>query len=549
MRNPQEFTAALEENNAWAFAGRPLDVSFLYAYWNEKGHLSNLTDLSEYMVARLLAEVSNKEKLDALSPERVRGAEYLAAAVILCRRQKFRVSDASGIAGENLLSPADVLPESWLPKECCAMMDCALFDAASHGAMSFHHRYHTEYLAAAWLTRLMSSNCGMEALEDLLFAKVDGQRVLRPALKPVAAWLITEGKEPWRLRLAEWILESCPEIHLLHGDPAALPLGYRRRILSSLIQRYQGRNRVMLNWDRAALARLANNELADDLSRYLLDGTIAEDLRADLLMVVREGKLHICVPAALAEDIERANQGVYSPGARDHSQEFRSRLLEELINRVEPEADEVLRKLLDEPILNDRKDWIRHLLDGRKYLRADDTAWQAGDIQVFAKQFCSEPRSDYHLFRLVGRLLRDIKNHVEYSESAAGRLSVRIGDPEKNFRGYLYGELSELSLDWFKVVQEREVDLGQRPDLSVERAGLNSLPIEVKLANSWSVDELLAGLENQLVGQYLRPANVRYGICVLGNTKPARRWKLSRAEISFAELVVHIQEHAAALQA
>lgn len=301
VRNPKEFIAALEANNAWAFAGRPLDVSLLYAYWNEKGHLSNLTDLTEFMVSRQLAEVPGKKKLDVLSSAQAReGAEYLAAAVILCRRQKFRVSDASGIAGESLLSPDDVLPETWLPKECRAMMDRALFDAASHGAMSFHHRYHTEYLAAAWLTRLMSNNCGAEALEGMLFAKVDGQRVLRPALKPVAAWLITDGVEPWRLRLAEWVLESSPEIHLLHGDPAALPLDYRRRILSSLIQRYQGRSRVMLDWDRAALARLANTELADDLNRYLLDGTIAEDLRADLLMVVREGRLFACVPAALS---------------------------------------------------------------------------------------------------------------------------------------------------------------------------------------------------------------------------------------------------------
>ena len=59
---------------------------------------------------------------------------------------------------------------------------------------------------------------------DRLVSEDDGQRVLRPALKPVAAWLITEGIEPWRLRLAKWILESSPEIHLLHGDPAALPL-------------------------------------------------------------------------------------------------------------------------------------------------------------------------------------------------------------------------------------------------------------------------------------------------------------------------------------
>lgn len=1189
MQNPQEFIAALEQNNAWAFASRPFDVELLYAYWNEKWHLGNLTDLSEYMISKLLAEVPSREKEDALTPAQAReGAEYLAAAVIFCRRLKFRVSDASDVAGENMLSPADSLPETWKSQERYALMDRALFDAASHGAMSFHHRYHTEYLAAAWIARLMNSNCGVEALDDMLFATVNEQRVIRPSLKPVAVWLITEGAEPWRARLAEWILESCPEIHLVHGDPAALPLEYRRRVLSKLVERYQGRNRVHLSLDHPALARFANAGLANEINRYLLDKTIAEDLRADILMVVCASReLHACIPSALeifadpatsdnlrsyvatvirdvgdanhrkqlaqlwqalpeisntllarlcealfpqavgaegllallrrsgavrfhsidlpyyletllrqelntssaqellggilklletqpflaeqglsqkfywvsslipvclqrllaeqhlsseahdlaisaifvleqierhgdsyslssnrndepsiqqllsahgrlrrklfwervakyrqkngkeppphvlggygtvvelalediewlladagrdlpiadrslaleiaadklwsdrqslfasvwkllrcakgnselvtlcrqytwsrlrapfmgvwyrhfchkllerywwnnrlhrirdfrqkihdrwwlwfhlgdlrkglypstlsyfarlagkdsssqyggsdwnkatqewgkaisnaakqgcvvswrqfsppllhekqernsvdhrmfvglsglqtlwregkldfsalsadeveflvryacnelngfpewfssllvarpgdaartlekavegewnypaemehvhdvvaklvwtpapaemvaqvvmsrlslgdplnhqmleyalavvirsggnipdglldiararvvaytteqpqwfswmkiwlqldavpaldylefvlvesagkaddlvvslcatlsgrhdeqrqisipsylkpkallrliplvhrhvrgSDDIDRANGRAYSPGPRDHAQRFRSRLLEILGGSKEPEADDALRSLLDDSALSDSRDWILHLLDGRKYLLADDAPWEPRDVQVFAKKYRSEPRSDYQLFRLVVRLLRDIKNHVEYPENAANRLSVRKGDKEEIFRGGLLGKLSEQSLDWFNVVQEKEVDLKQRPDLSIERAGLNSLPIEVKLANSWTVKELLVGLENQLVSQYLRPTNIRHGIYVLGNTVPKRRWELSGAMINFAELVSHIQEQASALQA
>lgn len=266
MQNSQGFVTALEQNNAWAFASRPFDVELLYAYWNEKGYLGNLTDLSEYMISKLLAEVPNRESQDVLTPAQAReGAELLAAAVIFSRRLKFRVSDASDAAGENMLSPADVLPETWGSQERHAMMDRALFDAASHGAMSFHHRYHTEYLAAAWIAHLMNSNCGIEGLEDMLFATVNRKRIIRLSLKPVAAWLITEDTEPWRARLAEWILESCPEIHLMHGDPAALPLEYRRRVLSKLVEHYQGRNRVHLSLDHLTLARFANAELANEI--------------------------------------------------------------------------------------------------------------------------------------------------------------------------------------------------------------------------------------------------------------------------------------------
>jgi hypothetical protein len=1186
--DPQEFISALAENNAWAFAGRPLDVSHLYTYWTAKGHLGNLTELTEYMIERLLAEVPNKEKQDPLTPQQARhGAECLAAAVIFCRNLRIRVSDDTNV-GDDLISPVSVLPVSWHPVECHAMTDRALFDAASHGSISFHHRYHTEYLAAAWIEGLMARTCGLDALEDMLFAFVDGQRVLRPALAPVAAWLVTAKSEPWRLRLAEWILASAPEIHLMHGDPAALPLDYRRRILSSLIDRFKGRTLVRLNRDYAALARLADKGLVNELNCYLLDSDISTDLRSDLLMVVRAGKLLECVPAALAlfadpgitddfrsyaamvvrdigtiehrrqmalsgsvlprlsnavlellcgalfpkvigvdgllsllrrsnevgaydrdlryglkklledelvaaqagaflqgmlamlvvpplldslalskhflwmvilipiclrkmlsesnpgeeifdlaiaaifvleqvtrdgdvnlminekkelqfvreaidahqelrrrlfwarvadfrlktardpdiydlngygtllsltgadlawllndagqlpllpdrcfamsmaanllcsrqwllpsawqllrrssgnrelvaicqqyvvnrlrapvmnlwfnyfrhrllekwwwnqrsrklkqyfavirdrwwlwrhlgglrkglylntlmhfasmakgrdhnqysgddwgeaakkwgwtitlaakqgcmadwrrfspplpheravqnsvssrvvvglvgletswreglldfagfsandvglairyacnelngmpdwfaallaarplessqilniaisgewdlppelefvhdvmaklagmansvetitqlclaqlqrgdplhptilryglsvilqsnsraiaelaplaairvnlyadkqeqwltwmntwfqlealpaldylenmlsaksdvesdlliirlcatlsgrnwvrqqvgepsfltppalarliplvnrhvrkeEDIERANQGVYSPDERDYSQEFRSRLWAALRAWPGSDADVVLRTLFINAVGEDR-DWILHLLDGRKSLRADDVAWMVPDIRIFGERYRSEPHSDYQLFRLVVRFLQDIRNHVELSENAANRLQVRKDDLEKDFRGFLAKILIEKSLSWFSVTQESEVDLAQRPDLRIERPGLNPVPVEIKLANlNWTMHRLMERLEIQLVGQYLRPAHIRHGVYVLGNTDPKRYWEIpgSSEKLNFSELVKRIQQRAIELQ-
>lgn len=1188
INNCQAFLVALEENNAWAFARRPLDVDLLHVYWNDKGQIGNLTDLSEYMITKLLEETFSRSNQDILTPGKTReGAEFLGAATVFCRRLNFRIPDMHESAGENMLSTADVLPEGWLPKERHALLDRALFDAGCYGAVTFHHRYHSDYLAAAWIARLMDGTCTLAALEDLLFALVNGQRVMRPSLKPVAAWLITESNEPWRRALAEWILEFCPEIHLAHGDPSALPIEYRHKVLSKLVEHYQGRKHVRLNIDHAALARFAHVGLAEEINKYLQDSAIAEDLRVDLLLVVRAGKMVACIPTALAvfsepstsddlriyvasvirdagdvhhrrllaqawqnlseisnlllarlcealfphvigadglltllrrsneiahystdvpfylgallkenlspahaqellngilsllvtpplkgdlalskhfywvaslipiclqrllalqnlnndaqelaisaifvleqvarqgdeyrstsaedeppiqqlltphnelrrrlfwvrvakyrskhkrepsqfevseygavvslvpedidwlladiesdlpladrrlafdivanqlwfdnkslwrsawtllshtksepqllalcrqyvwnrlcapfmrvwyrhfkqkllerywwnirlhklqrryrklrdlwwlwrhlgslrkglhpytlahfahdvggdsnsqyggsnwdkvtqqwgkaisaaakrgcevgwrqfspplphekaernsvdnrllvglsglqtlwreghldfaalpsadvellilyacnelngfpewfpalivarpeettrvlaravegewnypaemehvhdvvarlawipnpdgilaqivmgrllvgdpanphmlkyaldlivrsntdapatllgvaktrtasytteqaqwfnwmniwlqldalpaldhfesmlaalgekadelvvglcsamsgrhdeqrqinnpsyrkssslvrfipliyrhvrenQDIDRAGQGVYSPGPRDHAQDFRDGLLRVLGSSKEPEAEDSLRALLDAPELSKSHDWILHLLDERKYLLADDTPWEAGDVRIFAKEYRSEPRSDYQLFRLITRLLADIKNHVERSENSANRLWIREGDQEEKFRGGLQDKLSERSLDWFNVVQEKEVDRKQRPDLAVERNGLNSLPIEVKLAGSWSVSELLERLENQLVGQYLRPANIRHGIYVLGNTKAKRRWEVPNSDkrINFRELVSLLQERAKVLQ-
>lgn len=1193
VSNPQLFINALDENNAWVFAGRPLDVKHLYEYWKDKGQLSNLTDISDFMVQRLLVEVENKEKLDPLTPEQARlGAEHLAAATIFCRKLRIRIADDRGLSDETMISPVTVLPESWSSKQRRALLDRALFNAASHGAISFHHRYHTEFLAASWIESLMANNCGLDALEDLLFVRLDGERVLRATLAPVAAWLAKSGGEPWRLRLRKWFLETAPEIHLRHGDPASLPLDYRRQVLSVLIERYQGRRLVRLNADRAALARFANKELQDDITRHLLDPKVVDSLRAELLLLVNDGKLFDCVPTALklfadpttsdslktyaamvvrdigntqhrsqlwqlcigqsgmsntligclcdalfpqaigvdglleliqksqpikdygldlhyglrplleqelkavdaknllegilslvktlplsehtklsehfiwlanlipiclqcmlsmpepgkeeiglavtailvlertrrygntyllrkeeeqdanlikqvmsdnvalrrclywqrvskyrqkhgketeifkligyynglatlskadiawllseadgnlplpdrclafetaayllwdnqvsllksawkllshargefillkicyrnfwnrlrapviriwlhqfrhkllekywwnrqlyrlrefkwkfydkvwlwrhrcdlqkglypntlcyfarrvgdrhsseysgsdwecltngwsksvvsavkqgctvvwktfappyphektdkhavddrvvaglvglqtlwqeghlgfaqlsanevdlatryacnelnglpewfqflvesrpvevakslelavegewhlpvelehvndvvaklarpdntveavvqvistrlrvkdpvhprileyalsaifrsdsvaidelktlgpirirqysyeqpqwvtwmniwlrmdalvaldylenqietlpaqesdrlmlrlcasmadgygmrygvgqssslepaallrfiplvyrhirpSKDIDRFNQGAYSPGLRDHAQDLRSGLWEKLKSHPGSEADTVLRTLLDNPIVADSRDWILHILDSRKSLRADDTVWQPRDIRIFTAQHCSEPRSDCHLFRRINRLLNDIKNHIEIPDNAANRLQVRKGDKEEVFRGFLKRELEERSLDWFVVTQESEIDLKQKPDISVERQGLNQLSIEVKLANDWTLPVLLERLENQLIGQYLRSANVRYGVYVLGNTVPKRRWEesVTNEKLNFEQLVQRIQARAVELQA
>lgn len=72
------FIAALDMGNTWRFARRPLDVRHLFAYWNAHRELSNLTNITEYMIGRLLAEVPNREKQDILTPEKAReGAELL----------------------------------------------------------------------------------------------------------------------------------------------------------------------------------------------------------------------------------------------------------------------------------------------------------------------------------------------------------------------------------------------------------------------------------------------------------------------------------------
>ncbi|WP_146744879.1 NACHT domain-containing protein [Herbaspirillum rubrisubalbicans] len=299
-RDAEFFLNELTKGNALVFAGRPLDVTHLYNYWQEKKQLSSLTDIVEFMVTKLLCELPEKEKLDTLTPAEAReGAEYLAAAAILCRNLKFDIPDAINFIDESRLSPADILPENWLPLARRSLMNRAIFDSASRGALTFHHRSHVEYLAAKWLERLMEKNCGYDDLCDLLFAELDGTSILRASLAPVCSWLINAKQEPWRTRLAARILNIAPEIHLQYGDPSALPLAYKKQILDSIVSKYKHRKYTGITVNGDSLARLAEEGLTENINRYLTAGDISDDIKSDLLMMIGEGCLSGCIETVI----------------------------------------------------------------------------------------------------------------------------------------------------------------------------------------------------------------------------------------------------------
>ena len=227
------------------------------------------------------------------------------------------------------------------------------------------------------------------------------------------------------------------------------------------------------------------------------------------------------------EDRDHSNGEAYSPTARDDAERFRHLLWEGLRDSDDFEADAVLREFLSDPLMTGYRDRILELLDRRRSRRADDVPWRAKDVRAFADKHLIPPRSDYTLYRLICRHLKDIQGYYERSEIPDVRNRLREGDLEVALRNLLHEELKKRAGDWYSVTAESEVDLGERPDLTISRPGLNSLPIEVKLANlkHWPLHKLLERLENQLVGQYLRAERVRFGVYVLGNTDPDRRWE------------------------
>src|SRR5579862_1723410 len=247
----QSFIAALDEAHAWEFARRPLDVVELMQFWSARGRLGSLSELLEFDIGLKLRETTHRDHKDPLSPEKARrGVEALGAATVLCRQPTFRVPDDTFLHPEDsgALDATACLPADWRPEERGALLERAIFDSASYGRIRFHHRRVGEYLAAQWLQRRVSDGCPVEEIEELLVDSVGGKRVIRPALSPVTAWLASEDT-PLGRAVRTLVLDAAPEIHLQYGDPARLPLQYRRDLLRQLVRKFEGRQHVWLELD------------------------------------------------------------------------------------------------------------------------------------------------------------------------------------------------------------------------------------------------------------------------------------------------------------
>jgi len=240
-------------------------------------------------------------------------------------------------------------------------------------------------------------------------------------------------------------------------------------------------------------------------------------------------------------DIAHAGGGAYTPEGRNHAQRFRDNLLVRLAMSESDDAGPVLRELQRQPELVHLSDWIHHLIEERNSKRADLTPWSPSDLRSFSREHEIAPKTDGDLFRIACKRLGDIKNDVEKSDNSL-REEVNHQAQESVLRRWLARKLYDRSRMRYTVPQEEEIDRQQRPDLRIENPKTSPVSIEMKWADNWTLQELFDGLEVQLVGQYLRAHNSRYGVYVLGMMGRKQIWQTSDgSRLNFEQLLTYVE--------
>ena len=237
LKDIESFLADLHKRHAMDFARRPQDLIELCQDWQDHREVRSHRDQVETNVTVKLKPRDDRAEPASLSTAKAReGAGDLALAVLLTKRLTLRHGFGPGEddRADPALDPAKILT-TWTKDERQTLLERPLFSYASYGRVRFHHRSVIEYLAAERLQFLVKAGMTKRALKRLLFVRTaQGVDVIRPSLRPVAAWLALHDGATF----AE-ALRREPETLISLGDPSSFTLAQRTAILSTFVRRYR----------------------------------------------------------------------------------------------------------------------------------------------------------------------------------------------------------------------------------------------------------------------------------------------------------------------
>jgi hypothetical protein len=250
-----------------------------------------------------------------------------------------------------------------------------------------------------------------------------------------------------------------------------------------------------------------------------------------------------------SEDIDRTKGSAYSPTPRDDAQSARDRLSQLLINIPGKATYQALIELSQSHPDEHFKRW--YILEAKQRAEADAEfySWQSGDIKHFAKEAEKTPHNHRELFNLTLSRLFDLRHDLEDGDASNAAL-LQLTKDETMHRIYIGNWLRERSLGRYSVPQEEELADAKRPDIRIHGFGFDGpIPIELKIACSWTGSQFVERLNNQLCGQYFRDNRSNCGIFLLVDIGNKKHWKhpQSRQNLDFDSLIQLLREEAAAI--
>ncbi len=286
---------AIERQGLDVLVERPGDMLELVQYWIEYKQFGTLTAMTEAAVSTKLNEPDKyrPDNTDLPLARAREGAERLAAAMTLAKTFTLiapgQEPDPTLAAGA--LDPDAVLTE-WATTESNALLRRGIFAPSTYGRIRFHHRSTQEYLMACWLKRLLDNGCQRSEIFGLIFVERYGIETVAPSLRSAAAWLALHYPD-----IRDEIIRREPLMLITYGDPAALSTEAKTAVLLNFARKHAAGEITDDSIDRRALGMFGSPDLSDAIHKAWQINP-RPDFRADLIRLVREGRIKECVDLA-----------------------------------------------------------------------------------------------------------------------------------------------------------------------------------------------------------------------------------------------------------
>lgn len=245
------------------------------------------------------------------------------------------------------------------------------------------------------------------------------------------------------------------------------------------------------------------------------------------------------------EDIQRAGQGVYSPGLRDDAQDARNALIAFIRETPGKPAFLALLEMARAHPDEETRPWMGYHAKSKAAADADVDAWAPSQVREFGKSLVSTPANHRELWYHAVDKLDALKHDLENGDSSIASILQAV-DQETEFRKFIGGWCRDHAAGRYVVPQEEELADAKRPDLRFFGAGFDApVPAELKLVDKWTGPHLFERLETQLCGDYLRDSRSSRGIFVLVYLGTKTYWDLpngKRAD-TFETLIDELQRH------
>ncbi|WP_343654394.1 hypothetical protein [Paraburkholderia caribensis] len=245
-------------------------------------------------------------------------------------------------------------------------------------------------------------------------------------------------------------------------------------------------------------------------------------------------------------DNDRANGNAYSPDERDHAEQARSAAFNRLVQTPGRPAFDAIMRLIDVHDFPTPPSRLRALAYERAAVDSELTAWTPDDVVQFEEQSEREPRTGRELQLLVIQRLEDLQHELLHGDFAQGATLSALR-PEAVVQSWIADRMRLAQGQSYSVEREPETVAAKKPDIVfTARASAAKVPTEIKVAESWTVDQLEAALATQLCGQYLRSADCRDGILILVHQDPRPLgWESPEGTyMTFTEVAQHLREFA-----